>query len=328
MKLLVSSLKRQPKVVVVGGGSGTFNVLRALKPYAFELTAITTTFDSGGSTGVLRDEVGALPAGDIRRALVALVPDQDDQFLRQLFEIRFEVPGSSLHGHNLGNLLIHAATLVTGSREQGVAEVGRLLHIKGRVLPVAIADAHLCVVLEDGTIVKRESNIDQPTHPGHLRITDAWLEPTVTISPEAATALAAADWVIFGPGDLYTSIVANLLVDGFGEALGQAGAKIVFVTNIVTKWGETHGFAASDHLKTFLRYLHQPRIEAVIVNTNELPRALVQRYERENKHAVSVDEGELRRFANQVIIRDFTSNGDILRHHPDRLGQALSKVIG
>lgn len=276
---------------------------------------------------MLRDEVGALPAGDIRRALVALVPDQDDQFLRQLFEIRFDAPGSSLHGHSLGNLLIHAATLVTGAREEGVARVGRLLHIKGRVYPVAIADAHLCVVLEDGTIVKGESNIDQPIHPGDLRITDAWIEPTVTIYPEAAAALREADWVIFGPGDLYTSIVANLLVDGFVKALREGNARIVFVTNIVTKWGETHGFVASDHVKNFLRYLHRPWIDAVIVNTNALPPALVRRYEREDKHPVPVDEDELRRFADQLIIRDFTSQGDLLRHHPDRLGRALAELI-
>lgn len=242
------------KVVVIGGGTGTFTVLRGLKNYEHDITAIVSMFDSGGSSGVLRDEHGVLPPGDVRRCLVALSDGEQEKMLRKLFNYRFE-NGNTLKGHSFGNILLTALTDILDGEDKAINAAGALLNIKGKVLPVSLEKAHLCVELENGTIVEGETNIDIPKHDGNLKITKSYLNPNVKVHKKAVEAIEDADAIVFGPGDLYTSLVPNFLVDGVPEAVKRSEAKKLFVLNLFTKWGETHNYTASDYAREMLSYI-------------------------------------------------------------------------
>lgn len=315
------------KVVTVGGGTGSFNLLSGLKHYDLDLTSIVTTFDSGGSTGVLRDEFGTLPGGDVRRALVALAPEREDQFLRELFQVRFESPGSSLHNHSLGNLLLLAAERVTKNRTEGIKELSQLLSIKGTVLPVSTDDAHLCVGLENGEVIKEEANIDNPEHDGSIKIEKAWLEPEAKLHKDAGQAIKEADYIIFGPGDLYTSIIANVLVDGFKEAVAESNAKLIFVANIMSKWGETHGMEVHEYAKTLLSYIGKDSFDAVFVNESTLEKDILARYKEQNKEMVVLVEEKLEKYAKVIISKNFMSHADVARHNAEKTAQAIVEYI-
>lgn len=315
------------RVVTIGGGTGSFNLLSGLKHYDLDLTSIVTTFDSGGSTGVLRDEFGTLPGGDVRRALVALAPEREDQFLRELFQVRFESPGSGLHNHSFGNLLLLAAERVTKDKSEGIKELSKLLSIKGSVVPVSVDDAHLCVGLENGEVIKEEANIDVPEHDGSVKIEKAWLEPTAQLNKDAEDAIKEADYIIFGPGDLYTSIVANTLVGGFKEAVKESNAKLIFVTNIVSKWGETHGMEAHEYAKTLLSYIGRESFDAVFVNEGELEEDLLGRYKEQNKEMVILEEGEMKKYAKKIVVENFMSHADVARHNSEKIAKAIVEYI-
>lgn len=315
------------KVVTVGGGTGSFNLLSGLKHYDIDISSIVTTFDSGGSTGVLRDEFGTLPGGDVRRALVALAPEREDQFLRELFQVRFDSPGSSLHNHSFGNLFLLAAERVTKDRVEGIKEIAKLFSIKGRVLPISLENADLCVLLEDRTEIKGEAQIDVPEHDGSLKVEKAWLEPGVQIYEEAKDAIISADYIIFGPGDLYTSIIANTLVSGFKEALQESGAKIIFVTNIMSKWGETHDMSAHIYAKILLSYLGKDAFDAVLVNEGTLSQDILDRYKEQNKEMVILDKEKLQQYANTIISKDFMSHADVARHNSEKTAEAIMNYI-
>jgi len=315
------------RVVTIGGGTGSFNLLSGLKHCDLELTSIVTTFDSGGSTGVLRDEFGTLPGGDVRRALVALAPEREDQFLRELFQVRFEAPGSSLHNHSFGNLFLLAAERVTKSKEEGIKEIAKLFSLKGQVLPISVDDAHLCVELEDGTKIKEEANIDKPEHDGSVKIAKAWLEPEAKLNKEAEEAIIKAEYIIFGPGDLYTSIIANTLVGGFKEAIAKSSAKLIFVTNIMSKWGETHGMEAHEYAKTLLSYIGKEMFDAVFVNKGELEGDMLARYKAQDKELMVLISDEMGKYAKEVVTKDFMSHSDVARHNSEKTAEAIVEYI-
>ena len=207
------------KVVVIGGGTGVFTVLSGLKKYDYALSAIVTMADDGGSTGVLREEFGMLPPGDVRRALVALSAS-DNKVMSELFNFRFEKE-SSLKGHSLGNLLLTALEKITGSFSDALKEAVNILNVKGEVIPVTLERTKLHAELENGAIIEGESNIDIPKHDPHLKIINEYLNPKAKANPDAVRAIKEADFVIIGPGDLFTSLIPNLLVDGIPEAIRQ-----------------------------------------------------------------------------------------------------------
>lgn len=310
------------KIVVIGGGSGLFNVLKGLKHYPVELTAIVTTFDNGGSTGVLRDEFGILPPGDIRRCLVALAPETGDSTLRDLFNFRF-APDSSLRGHSFGNLFLQALADIAGGEIEAIKKVSNLLNIGGSVLPVSIDDAHVMAELSNGQIIKGETNIDIPKHDGALKIKRVYLEPEATIYREAYLAIVEADLLVIGPGDLYTSIVPNLLVRGFGEALGQSQAKTVYILNIMTKWGETNNFQASNFVESLLSYLGREQLDYLIVNNAEIGSNLIKKYKNEKAELVGVDLTRVKKYIGRVIEADIVSQGDIIRHDAKKLARLI-----
>jgi uncharacterized cofD-like protein len=310
------------KIVVVGGGTGTFTVLRGLKQYPLDITAVVSTFDSGGSTGILRDEFGMLPSGDMRRCLVALAPDSEDTTLRDLFNYRYAGEGS-LSDHSFGNLFLLALTAVTGSEVSALKRAAELLKCKGRVLPVSTDHTKLCARLENGQVIKGETNIDIPKHDGNIRIREVFLKPRSFIFTEAYDALRAADLVVIGPGDLYSSIIPNLLAEGFLDAIRERKGKVAYVMNLMTKWGETNGFTASDFARTVLAYLKQDRFDYLVCNSAPMRPQLLKKYASEKAYPVKLDLPRLRRLATTVVREELIQQTEIVRHDSNKLARVL-----
>ena len=309
------------KIVRIGGGSSGYTLLRSLKAHPVEITAVVNMFDSGGSTGVLRDEFGILPPGDVRRALAALADGEHSEILRSLFNFRFKENGS-VSGHSFGNLFLTALTAIYGSDIEAIRKASEVLHVKGRVLPVSLDMSHIHAILEDGTEIVGETNIDIPKHDGSKRIARVFLEPAAVGFTEALEAVRDADVVLIGPGDLYTSLIPNLLVKGMPEALKESKAKKAVVCNLMTKWGETHGFTATDMVKELLVYSGLDRFDVAICNTEPVSEKLIQAYEEHKQFPMAFDES-LNQYVSRVIAGEFVSEADIARHDTD----ALAKVI-
>lgn len=313
--------KKTPKIVVIGGGTGVFTVLSGLRKYPADLTAIVSMADDGGSTGVLREEFGILPPGDVRRVLVAL-SHSDDRILSDLFNYRFAEGG--LRGHAFGNIMLTALERITGSFEEAVEEATRILGVRGRVLPVTFDQTKLCAELENGVIIRGESKIDVPQHDGRLKIKRVFLEPAASVNPKVASAIREADLVVVGPGDLYTSLVPNLLVRGVREAIKKSKAKKVYVVNLMTKFGETHGFRALDFITTIERHLGRGTLDYAIINTKRPPDERLHHYEKESATFVSTD-GLLQKPV--PIFGDFVRRRGFVRHDPARLAEVIMSLV-
>ena len=264
------------KVVVMGGGTGNFTVLRGLKNHPLELSAIVSMADDGGSTGILRDELGVLPPGDVRQCLVAL--SDSSRMMRSLMNYRFENGG--LGGHSLGNLILSALEKVTGSFERAVEEMGRILYIKGKVIPVTMHQVRLKMILKDRKVLEGEKEIylSHEIDKGYSKI---YLEPFPKPNPQALSEVMNADLVVLGPGGLHTSIIPNLLVEGVGDALTKTQAKKVFICNLMNRKGQTTGYKVSDYLNEIVRYLGKDVFDYILVN-NQIPdQALIEKYAEE-----------------------------------------------
>lgn len=310
------------KVVVIGGGTGSFTVLRGLKNKVDDICAIVSMFDSGGSSGLLRDEFGMLPTGDVRRCLIALA-DDDDNVLRQLFMFRFD-EDSSLHGHSFGNLFLTALTELSGGEAEAIRQASRILRVKGRVIPVSLDKSDVCAELENKQVIKGEANIDIPHHDPNLRIVRVWLEPGANANEEAVSAIMGADLVVIGPGDLFTSIIPNLLVAGISGALEKTKARKVYVCNVMTKHGETTGFKASDFLKEIIEYGGHP--DFIVCNTGTGSPKLLQKYKSQNQFPVVVDEDKIKVMRVQLVKGEVMSGEEIIRHDSERLADLLVKL--
>jgi len=309
-------------IVVIGGGSGIFNVLKGLKNYPISITSIVTTFDNGGSTGILRDEFGILPPGDLRRSLVALAPDTGDSTIRDLFSFRFPKE-SSLHGHSFGNLFLQALDSVTGSEVSAIKKASEILNIKNKIFPISVDKANLCAKLEDGKIIKGQTNIDKPKHDGSIKIKELYLEPNAIIYTEAYEAIINADTIVMGPGDLYTSIIPNFLVEGFPDAISKTKAKIIYVLNIMTKWGETNNFKASDFAKTLLLYVKKDKLDYIICNNAPINKKLIEKYKEEKAEPVFIDRKELEKYTEKIIEEDVSLQAEIVRHDAKKIASVI-----
>ena len=314
------------RVVVIGGGTGVYTVLSGLRDYPVHLTAVVSMADDGGSTGSLREEFGILPPGDIRRALVAL-SDSNNKILSDLFNFRFE-ENSSLHGHSLGNLLITALEKITGSFDQAIEEAVKILNINGDVIPVTLSRTKLFAILEDGTQVEGETNIDIPKHNPDLHISELRLDPPVLANPKAIQAILSADVVILGPGDVYTSILPNILAEGIKDAIKNTRAKVLYIVNIMTKYGETNNFKAADFLSTVEKYLVEGSIDACLINT-EKPhdQTIIERYKGEHVEFVENDFKSEKVGNTEIVTGDFLRKGMFLRHDPKKLAKTLNAII-
>lgn len=319
--LLPHQQHRKSKVVVIGGGTGVFTALSGLKKYPLDLSAIISMADEGGSTGVLREEFGILPPGDVRRALVALA-HADDRVLSDLFNYRFTEGG--LKGHAFGNIMLTALERLTGSFESALEEAGRVLNIQGKVIPVTLAVSRLSAEFEDGTVVEGESNIDIPKHDPALRIKRVFLRPPAAGNKRAVAAIREADLIVLGPGDLFTSIMPNLLVRGIPAAIRRSRGKKVFVVSTVTKPGETLRFTAKDFLDETKRYLGRNVLDYIVVNTKMPSPARFRQYEKEGREMVRSGNLPSRPVP---LFGDFIRRSGFVRHDPDRLAKVLVSLL-
>ena len=317
---------RRPKIVVIGGGSGSSVLLKGLKAHNAEISSIVTTFDSGGSSGVLREEFGYPPLGDLRQCLLALSDESDETaLLRSASEFRFS-KASSLNGHSLGNLLLAALMSPDNDIEAAVARMSRMLRIKGQVIPVALKQSDLCAELEDGSVLRGESTIDlrRSNTPAIRRV---FLDPPVRANPRAIAAIKQADAIVMGPGDLYTSIIPNILVTGVGEAINTTTATTVYVCNLMTKLGETGGFKASDFVSEISHYLQGHRVDWTLVNSRPVPPEVQQLYAAEQATPVEIDEERLSHYTRKHMSVFLTQPGQKVRHDPERLAEAVLSAI-
>ena len=309
-------------ITTIGGGTGTFNVLSGLSRKSdLNLAAIVTAADSGGSTGELRDEFGILPPGDVRRAIVALA--EDTEVVRRLFEYRFK-EGKRIAGHTVGNLLLTALSDIMGDFERGIEELCTMFDVRGKVIPVTLDNVHLGVTLENGERIVSESEIDVPRHDANVPIRDAFLIGGGRLNPRAREAILNSDFVIIGPGDLYTSIIPNLLCEGMREALRETQARIVYVGSIMTKHGETDGFCLEDFVRVLEQHVGEDCLDYVLVNNGELRGDLLGKYQLEGKAPVRLKRREtLIERGIKIVERDFTSDTDYIRHDPRKLARAV-----
>lgn len=318
-------LKRGPKIVAIGGGTGLPAILAGLKEYTSNISAIVTMADDGGSSGRLRREYQVLPPGDVRNCLIAMA--ETSPLMSRLFQHRFKGEGGGIEGHSFGNLFITALGEITGDFAKGVKAASQVLAVSGRVLPVTLDPVGLEAALKDGTRVTGESNIGrihQPIERLHL------VPPDVTPLPEAREAIANADAIIIGPGSLYTSILPNLLVNGIADEIIASRAVKIYVCNVMTQPGETDEMSASDHVARIREHTHPDLIQYVIANT-ELPgKDLLDRYQKMNAQPILIQDKDLARFDEwgiTLIKSRLATSQDYFRHDPKRLARVILKLI-
>lgn len=320
-----NSTKKTKKVVVIGGGTGVFVVLKSLKNLNCFPQAIISMADSGGSSGILREEFGILPPGDIRRALIALA-DSDNKILAKLFNYRFQ-EGKGLNGHSFGNLFLTALERITGDFQKAIFEAGKILQVKGEVIPITLDNTHLVAQLENGKIIYGETHIDVPRHNPRLKIKKIWLQPTARINPLARKVLTRADAIIIGPGDLYTSLLPNLVVEGVREAIRKSLARKIYIVNIMTKYGETNGFKASNFVEEIEKYLGKNVIDYILINTKKPSSVRLKKYQKEKAELVVFDKKNFKKIKAKVILADFLRKKGLLRHDFKKLAVVLKEIL-
>ncbi len=311
------------RVVTVGGGTGSFTMLSELKKVVPQLWAIVAMTDSGGSSRRLMDEFGRpLPLGDLRQALVAL--SRSRKLWGDIFSYRFpDGPDGVVGGHSLGNLILHALEDQNGGDLIGALEdAEEVLNTAGHVVPVTLGRATLCAKLSDGCVVRGEAAIDRPDDRPILPIDHVFVEPPVKATARARKALERADKVLIGPGDLYTSVVPCLLVEGIPDAIRSCDGEVIYVCNVMTKRGETDGFSAADFVREIHRYLGR-RVDAVVVNTAPPPPELAARYAEEGASPVEPDLAAVRALVPRVIAGAFATAEPLVRHDAERVLLAL-----
>lgn len=309
---------KRSNIVVLGGGTGLSVLLRGLKTFPVDITAIVTVADDGGSSGRLRKEMNIPPPGDVRNVLVALA--EVEPMIEQLFQHRFTT-GEGLVGHSLGNLLLAGMTSITGDFAKGISELSTVLNVRGKVLPSSNQSVVLHAKMMDGTTVEGESTIPR----AEKQIRHVFLRPEgVKALPESLKAIEEADLIVLGPGSLYTSILPNLLVPGIIEAIQDSKAKKVYICNVMTQKGETDNFTASDHVQAIFNHTHEQFIETVLVNNGVIPDELIKKYQQEDAYPVPFDEEKMRAFGCRVVKDEFIRyDGMVLRHNAVKVAQSL-----
>ncbi|NGX56888.1 MAG: Gluconeogenesis factor [Candidatus Anoxychlamydiales bacterium] len=316
------------KIVVIGGGTGNFVILKGLKNYNFDLSAIVTMSDSGGSTGILRDELGVLPPGDVRQCLVAL--SNSSRLMRSLMNYRFE--NGNLGGHSFGNILLSALEKVTGSFEKAVEEAGKILYIKGKVIPVTLNQVHLKMILNSRKVLEGEAEIylSQEIENGYESI---YLEPYPKVNPKVIDEIMNADLIVLGPGGLYTSLIPNLLVEKVAEALFATQAKKVFVTNLMNRKGQTTNYNVSDNLNELLRFLGKDIFDFILVNSKKPTDDLIKTYSKEGDLVVN-DLKNDKRVIEADLLGDFATHQkqdilkrSLIRHNSKKLAEEIVKIV-
>jgi len=324
-------LHRGPKIVAIGGGTGLSTLLRGLKTYSANITAIVTVADDGGSSGRLRREIGVLPPGDIRNCLAALA--SEEKLLTELFQYRFRA-GDGLTGHSFGNLFLTAMSEITGDLEQAIAASSNVLAVRGQVLPATLSDVRLWAELTDGRRIEGESSI---TKAGGNIFRIGCIPSNPPALPRVLRAIQEADYIIIGPGSLYTSVIPNLLVPEIAHAIakrcrGEESAPVpcIYVCNIMTQPGETQGYTVADHIRAIDRACGQQLFSAVLVQKQSPSERSLRRYAQENSHPVFLDREEVAQLQRRIILANVMDEDEqgLVRHSSQKLAGVLLRWYG
>jgi uncharacterized cofD-like protein len=327
-------MKKKQKIITIGGGSGSFMVLSGLKNFPVELHAIVSMADDGGSTGILRDDMGVLPPGDTRQCLVAL--SKSSQTLRELFNYRYTNGG--LKGHNFGNIFLSTLEKITGGLDVAIKEAGKILRIKGWVYPVTLKNTRLIAQLNDGRKIIGENKI-------YINTTDLadlkklYLKPAASLNSELIEVIKNADKIIINPGDLYSSVIPNFLVHGLKEAIKKSKAKVICVGNLMSKPGQTDGFTLIDYVMAIEKYLGKNIIDFVIYNKEMPDKNMLKNYLKEGDtliQAGDMDKLPKIKFVGHNLLShkikkqkssDALSNfRSVIRHDSDKLAKVIYEI--
>lgn len=337
MIVYFSQMNRK-NIVVIGGGTGTYTILTGLKKYSnLDLSVIVSMMDDGGSNRVIRDEFGLLPTSDIRQCIVALAGDNSNATLRKLFTYRYE-QGVGISGMTFGNLFMAALTdIYNGDQKRAIEETCKLLGVRGKIIPVTFDKVHLIATYSNGKQILGEHNIDEPEpEQGKYRIVDIKVVPRAKANKDAIIAIRRADLIILGPGDLYTSIIPNLVVGNIAREIAVASGKILFVMNLMTKFGQTFGFKASDFIGEIEKYVGRQVDYCLINNTSKFHPRLLKKYKLERAELV---ENNLNNLKIKVIKKNLISSKiyikpksdkvvrSLIRHDPNKLARAVVSLI-
>ncbi|MCL1990108.1 MAG: YvcK family protein [Defluviitaleaceae bacterium] len=310
------------KIAVIGGGTGLSSILRGLKKYPIDITAIVTVADDGGSSGSLRDELDIPPPGDIRNVLVAL--SEAEPLVQELFQYRFK-EGNGLAGHPTGNLLLAAMTNITGDFATAVRNLSQVLNVRGKILPVCNQALRLCAEYEDGCVAMGESNIPNC----HKKIKRVYYQEPCPALEEAVKAVKEADLVILAPGSLYTSIIPNLLFQEMKIALQETKAHLVYCCNIMSQPGETTKFTVSEHVKSIEDHLGFKCIDKVLVNDGAVKEEIIKKYAAENAAIIEIDDEQLEQM-NICVIKsrmvDYNKDNEV-RHNPKKVAAMIFSLL-
>jgi uncharacterized cofD-like protein len=322
--------KEKRKILTIGGGNGQFALLSGLRDLSqLDITAVVSMVDSGGSTGRLRDEMGILPPGDALKCILALSPDRETA--RNILLKKFSTD-QRLRGHNAGNMLLTMLSRYTGSFPAGMQSLAEILSVRGHILPVTIDRATLVAELTDGTRIYGENAIDVPHGHQREKIKNVFLVPhhsdTISVYPPVIDAISHADFIVIGPGDLFTSIIPGVIVPGVKEALQATTARVLYVINIMTKYGETHQFGAPDFVCR-LEEVIQRKVDGVLCNLQEPDAAILEEYRRQKAEFVKIDAenefwGHRRMYAGDLL----DTSGGIVRHDSRKLADMIADIIG
>ena len=324
--------KSEIKIAVIGGGTGSFTLLSALKNHTSQIAAIVNMVDDGGSTGVLRDELGTLPPGDIRQCLVAL---SDSPKVRDLFDYRFEE--GTFGGHSFGNILLTALEKTTGNFSEAVETASEILRVNGMVIPATLDNVRLKMEWPDASVILHgERVIDAEYFKNDPRKAILSLVPDATANQTALAAIEQADLVVIAPGDLYTSLGPLLIIPGIGEALERTKATTVYVSNLVTKQGQTDNFTVNDHANEIQRFVGTPFLDYVLYNEQVPAGDIAERYQAEGAYITELDETALQAACYQAVGGNFLGSvaekhtadklpvtRSLIRHDSDAVVQAL-----
>ena len=310
------------KVVILGGGTGTSNMVRGLKEFPVDISVVVSVSDDGKSTGKLREEFDIPAVGDLRKVISSL--SETEPLFEKLLEYRFETD-SDLNGHAVGNLLLAALCNITGNLSSGIKSLSKVLNLKGKVLPLTEDNCHLVGVMEDDTLVVGEHHITM----SNKKIKDVRYMEEPRVNPWVIKDIKNADMIILSMGSLYTSIICNLICKDVIKAIDESNAKIVYVCNMFTQPGETDDFTVSKHIKVLNDHLGKRKIDIVIVNDGKIPDEYIEKYHREEeKDPVIIDKEELNKMNVRVVKHDFITNySETLKHDPIKLSLKIFEEL-
>ncbi len=322
-------------MVVIGGGTGTYTVLMGLKKYPIELSVIVSMMDSGGSNRIIRDEFGLLPTSDLRQCIVALSEEKPSDILRKLFTYRYNA-GTGITGMTFGNLFMAALTDIYGSQLQAIKKTCEFLDVHGKIIPVTFDNSHLVARYDNGKQVLGERHIDDPDAEvlGH-KIVEIETIPEAHANSDALEAIMGADLIVLGPGDLYTSVICNLIVQGIRQTIAKSKAKILYIVNLMTKYGETNKFTSQEHVNEIERYLDK-KVDYVLINSNvKFPASIISKYKQENAHPVVDDIKDRIGVIREDVLsaKEYKkSNVDIvkrsfIRHDSEKVAKAIMGIV-